>query len=104
MEIPFVIIKNWAQRPLENEDFEQPDYVSTEIPLFGTNLVSNSELNMLYTTSLQILCRKGISMLTGLKVSSLACKCVFYRPEYMDFSFSFYHLPYLLPEFWSLKC
>ena len=23
-------------------------------------------------------------MLTGLKVSSLACKCVFYRPEHND--------------------
>ena len=31
--------------------------------------------------SLQVLHRKGISMVTGLKVSSLTCKCVFYRPE-----------------------
>ena len=82
----------WTAWSCENEDFEQPDHVSTEIPLFGTNLVSNSELNMLYTTSLQMLCRKGISMLTGLKVSSLACKCVFYRPKYMDFSFSFFFI------------
>ena len=29
------------------------------------------------------LCRKWISMLTGLKVSSLACKCVFYRPKHI---------------------
>ena len=36
---------------------------------------------MLYTKSLQVLHRKGISMLTGLKVSSLTCKCVFYGPE-----------------------
>ena len=36
---------------------------------------------MLYTTSMQVLHREGISMLTGLKVSSLTCKCVFYRPE-----------------------
>ena len=36
---------------------------------------------MLYTKRLQLLHRKGISMLTGLKVSSLTCKCVFYRPE-----------------------
>ena len=44
-------------------------------------LVSNWEQNMLYTKSLQVLHRKGISMLTGLKVSSLTCKCVFYGPE-----------------------
>ena len=31
---------------------------------------------------LAILGRKRISMLTGLKVSSLACKCVFYSPEH----------------------
>ena len=36
---------------------------------------------MLYTKSLEVLHREGISMLTGLKVSSLTCKCVFYRPE-----------------------
>ena len=44
-------------------------------------LVSNWKESMLYTKSLQVLHRKGISMLTGLKVSSLTCKCVFYRPE-----------------------
>ena len=44
-------------------------------------LVSNCEQNMLYTKSLQVLHRKGISILTSLKVSSLTCKCVFYRPE-----------------------
>ena len=27
-------------------------------------------------------CRKRITMLTVLQVSSLACKCVFYRPEH----------------------
>ena len=27
------------------------------------------------------LCRKRISVLTGVKVSYLKCKCVFYRPE-----------------------
>ena len=36
---------------------------------------------MLNTKSLKVLHRKGISMLTGLKVSSLTCKFVFYRPE-----------------------
>ena len=35
---------------------------------------------MLYTKSLQVLHRKGIYLLTGLKVPSLTCKCVFYRP------------------------
>ena len=30
---------------------------------------------------LEVLHRKGISMLTDLKLSSLTCKCVFYRPE-----------------------
>ena len=36
---------------------------------------------MLYTKSLQVLHRNEISVLTGLKVSSLTGKCVFYRPE-----------------------
>ena len=36
---------------------------------------------MLYTKILQVLHRKGISMLTGLKLSCLTCKPVFYRPE-----------------------
>ena len=44
-------------------------------------MVSNWEQSMLYTKSLQVLHRKGISMLTSLKVSSLTCKCVFYRTE-----------------------
>ena len=47
-------------------------------------LVSNWEQSMLYTKSLQVLHRKGISMLAGLKVSSLTCKYVFYRPELMQ--------------------
>ena len=37
---------------------------------------------MLYPRSYQTLFRKTISMLTGLKLSFSACKCVFYRPEY----------------------
>ena len=45
-------------------------------------LISNWEQNMLYTKSQQILRRKKISMLTGFKVPSLICKCVFYRPEH----------------------
>ena len=40
-------------------------------------LVANLEQSMLYTKSLQVLHRKGTSMLTGLKVSSLTYKCVF---------------------------
>ena len=36
---------------------------------------------MLYTKSLHVLHRKGVSMLTGLKMSSLTCKCVFYGQE-----------------------
>ena len=42
---------------------------------------SNWEQSMLHTKSLQVVHRKGISMLTGLKGSLLTCKCVFYRPE-----------------------
>ena len=42
---------------------------------------SDCEQSMLHTKSLQVLHRKGISMLAGLKVSSLTCKYVFYRPE-----------------------
>ena len=49
------------------------------IHLMGSG--SNWEQSMLYTKSLQELHRKGISMLTDLKVSSLTCKCVFYKPE-----------------------
>ena len=30
---------------------------------------------------LKVLHRKGISMLTNLKLSSLTCKCLFHRPE-----------------------
>ena len=37
--------------------------------------------NMLHTKSYQILCRKAISMLAVSKVSSLGCKCEFYRKE-----------------------
>ena len=44
-------------------------------------IVSNWEQSLLYTKSLQVLYRKGVSMLTGLKVSSLTCKGLFYRPE-----------------------
>ena len=45
-------------------------------------LVSNRKENMLYTKSYQVLCRKRISMLTDLKVSSFTCKYVFHRPEH----------------------
>ena len=44
-------------------------------------LVSTWEQRMLYTKSKQVIHRKRISMLAGLKVSSLAYKCLFYRPE-----------------------
>ena len=44
-------------------------------------IVSNWEQSLLYTKSLQILYRRGVSMLTGLKVSSLTYKGLFYRPE-----------------------
>ena len=48
----------------------------------GAKFVSNWEQNILYTKTYQILHRKMISMLTGLKVSSLACRCAFYRREH----------------------
>ena len=44
---------------------------------------ANREQSILYTKSLQVLHRKWISMLTGLKVPSLTCKFVFYGPELM---------------------
>ena len=47
----------------------------------AAKLVSHWEQNSLYTKSKQILFRKRISMLARLKVSSLACISVFYRPE-----------------------
>ena len=39
------------------------------------------ERKHVYTKRLQVLHRNGRSMLTGLKVFSLTCKCVFYGPE-----------------------
>ena len=39
-------------------------------------------------------------MLTSLKVSSLVCKCVFYRPEHNAKD----EVGGRLPELWSLKC
>ena len=41
-----------------------------------------SGTNILYTKSLQIFGRKAIYMLTGLKVSYMPCKYLFYRPEH----------------------
>ena len=46
-----------------------------------TKSLSNWEHNILCEKSSQILFIKRISMLTGLKVSSLVCKCVFYRAK-----------------------
>ena len=45
----------------------------------GATLVPNWEQSMLYTKSWQILCRKRIPTSTGLEISSLAWKYVFYR-------------------------
>ena len=45
-------------------------------------LVSNWEKTYYVPKKFRILCRKRVSMLTGLKVSSLTCKSVFYRPEH----------------------
>ena len=49
----------------------------------GGKVASNWEKVMLYTKRKQILCRKRISTLTGLKVSSLAFTDVFYRSEHV---------------------
>ena len=46
----------------------------------GAKMVLNLEQNTLYMKSYQILYRKR--MLRGLKVSSLVCKCAFYRLEH----------------------
>ena len=48
----------------------------------GAKLVSNWEQDMLYNESLKFICRTKMSMLPGLEVSYLACKCVFYRPQH----------------------
>ena len=50
--------------------------------VIGAKFVSNWERNMLYNKSQQTLHAKRISLLTGLKVSSLACKGVLYRIEH----------------------
>ena len=42
----------------------------------GAKLVSNCKQNMSHNESWQSFCRKKMCMLTGLKVSSLACKYV----------------------------
>ena len=44
-------------------------------------LVSNLKQSILYNKNLQILRRKGIPTLTGLKKFSLTCKCEFYKQE-----------------------
>ena len=48
----------------------------------GTKFLPNLEQNMLKIKRLKSLCRKRISILTVLEVSSLEGKCVFYRPEH----------------------
>ena len=48
----------------------------------GAKVISDCKQNMLYTKIQRIFCKKRISVLAGLKVSSLACKCVFCRPEH----------------------
>ena len=48
-------------------------FLITVISLWDRNQTGNMLVNFLF--------RKRISMLTGLKVSSLVRKCVFYRPE-----------------------
>ena len=45
----------------------------------GAKLVSNWKQNLLYTKRLQLFCRKIISIIRGMKGSSLAC--VFCRPQ-----------------------
>ena len=51
-------------------------------PCYYGHIVIKCEENKLRSKSLQILYRKLTSMLTGLKVSSFACKYVFYRPQH----------------------
>ena len=43
---------------------------------------TNWEENMSYAKIQHILCRKRTSVFTGLKVSSLTCKCAFCRLEH----------------------
>ena len=51
-------------------------------PWVEVKLVPHWELNILYIKRSQLLCRKKISLLTGLQVPSLTCKYIFYRPEH----------------------
>ena len=87
------------------------------------------KLEAKYNESQQMFCRKKMPLLTGLEVSSLACKCVFYRREHnergegphgteyrnetyqriertvqMEKIGSFVELSCLLPKLGSLKC
>ena len=47
-------------------------------------LVSHWDQKIVYTKNLQLFCRRRIYVLTGLKVLSLQCKCVFYRQKHME--------------------
>ena len=58
----------------------------------GTKLVLNWEQNMLYSKSWQFLCKKMMSILTDLKVSSLECKWISYRSEHWRIELTFQDL------------
>ena len=64
------------------KDLKILEVLSNLVRGIAAKLVSHWEQNLLYTKSKQILFRKRISMLARLKVSSLACIHVFYRPEH----------------------
>ena len=64
------------------KDLKILEVLSNLVRGIAAKLVSNWEQNLLYTKSNQILFRKRLSMLTRLKVSSLACIRVFYRREH----------------------
>ena len=69
----------WSRYGLVVVKYEQiPHLVVHEMSI----LVSNWEKTYYVPKKFRILCRKRVSMLTGLKVSSLTCKSVFYRPEH----------------------
>ena len=93
---------------------EREVIIASEI---AAKLVLNWEQNMLYAKRWHVFCRKKISMSAGLKMSSLACNCVFKRPEHnakgcpMQLNFEGldmqkWNIGMIRAQriFWSLKC
>ena len=88
-------MQHWAEMGLLDE-WPLHNFLRVLVHGIGAKLLSTWEWNMLYTKIWQMFCRKRIFILPGLTLSSLACKCVFYRPEHNETGAG--------GELWSLRC